>query len=579
MELSSNLSVKAQKVFKAVYNREFAKDGDETRAFKCASEKAGATIENLPTEDTESRVNKEKLSQSCVDEANAAADYRARADLALSAGDTESAALYEHIAAERDGHYDEFAGRLQGMSKALKALKAAFVEEPSTPEVKTYAVKFFDEEKGIVEGLGVPYGGPLREKVTDIGKDLQAEWFDGKTNFASERYDGKAVKSMPELYHHGLDAELKDAPIGKVIEVTDTPEGKWFKTQLDTANRYYERIKMLVKLGKLKFSSGAFADGVVKSLEGHIENWPLKEISLTPYAANPMADTAFKSLLETPGITACKENKSEVSMPTKKAVKAEEKPVAPLEPEKKPEDGKPAPVEAPVAEVPEDAKPEAAKHFMKCATCGKAIQLPQPVTDALNALVASAQDILSGGDGSGEAAQDAPPEAAPSQPAESQGMSPENHPAPPVPAKVPAAPVSEAVETPKQEAAEPPAEQTPEEEKKPVKTVTPEAVKSLIDEAVAKAIKGVEEAVVKPLKERIETLEKQPVKGPPLRDVKAVTNERMGENAEPGKAAFYDALLKDPNISASTRMEIARKSAEDSINDVFAAGPKSPRHN
>jgi hypothetical protein len=569
MELSSNLSVKAQKVFKAVYNREFAKDGNEARAFKCASEKAGATIENLPTEDTESRVNKEDLSQSCVDEANAAADYRARADLALSAGDVESAALFEHIAAEEDGHYNEFAGRLQGMSKALKALKTAFVEEPSIPAVKTYAVKFFDEEKGVVEGLGVPYGGPLREKVSDLGKDLHAEWFDGRTDCTSERYDGKSVKSMPELYHHGLDTELKDAPIGKVIEITDTPEGKWFKTQLDTANRYYELIKMLVKLGKLKFSSGAFADGVVKSLEGHVEKWPLKEISLTPYAANPMADTAFKSLLETPNYN---ENKLEVNMATKKAVKAEEKPITPPEPEKKPEDGAPTPVEKPAVEVPEDAKPEAVKHFMKCATCGKSIQLPQPVTDALNALVASAQDILSGGDGSGETAQDEQWAAPPVPPAQ---------PVAPVPPKAPAAPVSEATETPKQEAAEPVAEQTPEEEKKkpPFKSVTPEAVKSLIDEAVAKAIKGVEEAVVKPLKERIETLEKQPVKGPPLRDVKAVTNTKMGETNDPSKAAFYDALLKDPNISASTRMEIARKSAEDSIMDVFAAGPQSPRHN
>ena len=53
----------------------------------------------------------------------------------------------------------------------------------------------------------------------------------------------------------------------------------------------------------------------------------------------------------------------------------------------------------------------------------------------------------------------------------------------------------------------------------------------------------------------------------------------MGDTGDSSKASFYDELLRDPNISTATRMEIARKSAEDSINEVFTAGPKSPRHN
>ena len=102
-------------------------------------------------------------------------------------------------------------------------------------------------------------------------------------------------------------------------------------------------------------------------------------------------------------------------------------------------------------------------------------------------------------------------------------------------------------------------------------------MKSLFDDMLTKVNKGVEEAV-KPLKERIESLEKQPVSGPPLRAVKAA-NPKMGDDESGSKMSFYDELLKDPNISQVTRMEIARKSAEESILDVFAAGPQPPRHN
>ena len=121
--------------------------------------------------------------------------------------------------------------------------------------IKNYAVKFYDEEKGIIEGLGIPYNGPMD------GKDLQGEYFTEKTDFVSSFYDGKAIKSMPALYHHGLDPDIKDAPIGEVIDVEDKPEGKWIKVQLDKANKYYEAIKWLVQHGKLHFSSGAVPEG------------------------------------------------------------------------------------------------------------------------------------------------------------------------------------------------------------------------------------------------------------------------------------------------------------------------------
>ncbi len=40
-----------------------------------------------------------------------------------------------------------------------------------------YAVKFLDEEQGVIEGLGIPYGGPVRNNATELGKDLTGEYF------------------------------------------------------------------------------------------------------------------------------------------------------------------------------------------------------------------------------------------------------------------------------------------------------------------------------------------------------------------------------------------------------------------
>jgi len=51
------------------------------------------------------------LAQSMLDEAQAGSDYRKRAQICLIQGDTETAELYEHIAAEEDNHFEEFKER------------------------------------------------------------------------------------------------------------------------------------------------------------------------------------------------------------------------------------------------------------------------------------------------------------------------------------------------------------------------------------------------------------------------------------------------------------------------------------
>ncbi len=158
-------------------------------------------------------------------------------------------------------------------------------------------IKSIDKDSGIIEGLGIPYGGSL---TNDAGKpcDLEGEYFDAQTDFTSPIYDGKAViGDFPVLYHHGLDDTLKKSVIGRVLSITDTPKGKWFRMQLDKAHEYYRYLMGLAEMGALTLSSGADAKlGVVKAADGHIVKWPLKEISITPSAMNPDAQLSVKAI-------------------------------------------------------------------------------------------------------------------------------------------------------------------------------------------------------------------------------------------------------------------------------------------
>jgi hypothetical protein len=133
----------------------------------------------------------------------------------------------------------------------------------------------------VIEGYGVPFGGPIK------GKDLHGQYFSKNTDFALDLIpDGQ----RPLLFQHGLDAAVDTAVIGRwgVKKIDDG--GVWVRAQLDARSEYINEIKELVDNDALGFSSGTMGHLVkVSGKTGEILKWALVELSLTPNPANPNA--------------------------------------------------------------------------------------------------------------------------------------------------------------------------------------------------------------------------------------------------------------------------------------------------
>ena len=141
------------------------------------------------------------------------------------------------------------------------------------------AVRVVDLDKGIIEGLAIPFGGPI------AGKDFYDTAFTKNTDFHLEWFpDGR-----PLLYDHGTDIKLGGEPIGKQISVRETELGMWAEAQINRANEYAEMLLQLAEQGLMGFSSGSIGRHVNIDTKGEIMTWPWIELSVTPTPANPYA--------------------------------------------------------------------------------------------------------------------------------------------------------------------------------------------------------------------------------------------------------------------------------------------------
>ena len=139
-------------------------------------------------------------------------------------------------------------------------------------------VKAVSLDDGIIEGLAIPYGGPMD------GVDLTGTAFHADTDFALDWFPA----GRPVTYQHGLDSAIGLRVVGRQVDTWADDAGRWARAQLDKSIQYWAQIRELVEQGKLFFSSGSMSH-LVEYDDAKIKTWPWVELALTPEPANPYA--------------------------------------------------------------------------------------------------------------------------------------------------------------------------------------------------------------------------------------------------------------------------------------------------
>ncbi len=333
----ASMSEKRRKQFVAVFNSAHEKcmadGGDDkkcegaafTQAHGVVGAKDGAMDEELIT-DEEETAEESKEEQTPAEAEIVAKETGAQEEESLESADAQDEAeskehenLDEKPSAIRDAFREEFDRRRQMpedpgwvttvfddfviVDQGGKMLKYPYVENEEgefvfgdpvevemtfeekpevAQEMKTFGVKAHpDGVVGHIHGWGAPYGGP------HDGKDLDGEYFDGRTDFALEWYPN----GRPILYQHGKDKSVGIVPVGRENSSTALDMGIWVDAQLDMQKKYAQAIWQMMENGELPlfWSSGAMHHLVQRAQDGHLRRWPICEYTLTPTPANLLA--------------------------------------------------------------------------------------------------------------------------------------------------------------------------------------------------------------------------------------------------------------------------------------------------
>jgi len=151
------------------------------------------------------------------------------------------------------------------------------------------AVKFVGGSDLEIEGLAIPFGGPVGGR-----KDFHLQDFGPDTDFAFDWYP----HGRPILYDHGMDPAMKASVLGRQNEHEITDEGVWARGVLDTSAKFIKQVQQLVDKGILFFSSGSVPQAMQATKTGHITRWPWGELTLTPTPSNLLAQPRFIKSVE-----------------------------------------------------------------------------------------------------------------------------------------------------------------------------------------------------------------------------------------------------------------------------------------
>lgn len=171
-------------------------------------------------------------------------------------------------------HLDTDKPDFEKAKEAVTALlkRCALPEEYEKPKGKSMTIKALREEDG-----GVVVGGYLCLFGSPEQKDLGGDYFTPKTETWIDVY-----KSVPCLFHHGLDDTVGLAVVGRRVKAIKDEIGVFVEDWLDKSKKYWAFVKPLLEAEALYYSPGSAAHLVKREKDGELKAFPIVEDTMTP---------------------------------------------------------------------------------------------------------------------------------------------------------------------------------------------------------------------------------------------------------------------------------------------------------
>ena len=145
----------------------------------------------------------------------------------------------------------------------------------------------------VIEGLGIPFGGPFPGNSDDWGTRATP-----KTNFAWDLFPDRLPTDPPEvsarfvrplMFHHGKDQTMSLVRLAGWSPVRIDKWGVWAQAQISKREAWSAAINEMLDHDALSFSSQAMGASARFSKNGDWIDWPIVELTLTPTPSNPWA--------------------------------------------------------------------------------------------------------------------------------------------------------------------------------------------------------------------------------------------------------------------------------------------------
>jgi hypothetical protein len=132
-------------------------------------------------------------------------------------------------------------------------------------------------------------------------KDLYGTYFDAETKYYLDYW-----RQRPWLHDHGLHPQVGRSKVGDWDEIGMDDQGVFVEGELQRHHKYRESIETLINEGVLYPSSGALNYLVRVADDGHVEDWPIGEVTSTVRpgdwrmleSISPAARSAMEMLLD-----------------------------------------------------------------------------------------------------------------------------------------------------------------------------------------------------------------------------------------------------------------------------------------